>query len=236
MRSFSLLAYCSIALITASVQGLSWKQVMRRKYVKLFVGNITDTYKERKGFTALSLDLDDQKHILHNILTPMPIPDNSVDIYQSEDVFEHVAYDQLPSVINEIHRVLKPGGLLRISVPDYRCDILYDRCLKDDQGKILFDAGGGGKYVDGQVVEGGHVWFPVIELVRSLLEKTLFATRGTIEYLHYYDESGFSHMHPIDYKKGFIKRVPDHDVRVQNPVRVMSIVVDAYKGEASESL
>lgn len=53
----------------------------------------------------------------------MDLSDNSVDIYQSEDVFEHIEYQTIPSIFNEIYRVLKPNGLFRLSMPDYRCDI-----------------------------------------------------------------------------------------------------------------
>ncbi len=33
----------------------------------------------------------------------------------------------------------------------------------------------------------------------------------------------------IDYSKGYIYRTPDHDSRVKNPYRPMSIVVDCHK-------
>ena len=46
-------------------------------------------------------------------------PDGSaVEIYASH-VYEHLGYnDELPRALNEAHRVLMPGGRLRISVPD----------------------------------------------------------------------------------------------------------------------
>ena len=77
---------------------------------------------------------------------------------------------------------------------------------------------------------GGHAWFPTIEKVRALCAKTKFFTNGKIEYLHYYDELGFSVTNSIDYSKGYVQRTPDHDARVQKPYRVMSMVIDLYKG------
>jgi len=38
----------------------------------------------------------------------IPLPDNSVDIIYSHQVFEHVRHPQ--ALIKDIHRVLKPGG------------------------------------------------------------------------------------------------------------------------------
>ena len=45
----------------------------------------------------------------------MDLLDNSVDIYQSEDVFEHIEYKKLlTNVFNEIYRVLKPEWIIKI--------------------------------------------------------------------------------------------------------------------------
>ena len=43
-----------------------------------------------------------------------------MDVVQSEDVFEHISYYELQNTLTEIHRILKPTGNLRLSVPDYR--------------------------------------------------------------------------------------------------------------------
>lgn len=158
----------------------------------------------------------------------MPLADNTVDIYQSEDVHEHVHYDNIVDQINEIYRVLKPGGLFRLSVPDYNCDILYKRTQKDKNNNLLFDAGGGGYLdtMDNKVKGGGHVWFPTFKKVQKLLENTKFKN---INFLNYWINRDKFIIKKIDYKNGWIHRTPDHDSRVMNPKRPMSIVVDCYK-------
>mgnify|MGYP001439138867 CR=1 FL=1 len=181
-------------------------------------------------FVGLSLYEENETHIQHDITRPMPLKDNTVDIVQSEDVMEHIEYSMLKKSIDEIFRVLKPGGLFRLSMPDYKCDVLYNRSEKDGNGNIIFDNGGGGRYdrTNEKVVGGGHVWFPVFSSVKSLLESTHFSN-DKINYLHYYDENDKPIMNKIDYSKGYIRRTPDHDDRVKNPSRPMSIVVDLYK-------
>ena len=181
-------------------------------------------------FIGLQLQECNNYNIQHNVLNKMDLYDNSVDIYQSEDVFEHIEYDSLDNVINEIYRVLKPGGLFRLSMPDYRCDVLYNRSEKNEKNEIIFDKGGGGDYdyENKKVINGGHVWFPKYELVETLLNKTNFEN-SKIKYLHYYDINNNSVTRTINYIKGYIERTPDNDKRVQNPYRVMSIVVDCYK-------
>jgi predicted SAM-dependent methyltransferase len=143
---------------------------------------------------------------------------------------EHIEYSKLPTIVNEIYRILKPNGLFRLSMPTYECDVLYNRSSKDSNGNIIFDIGGGGSYdkYNKKVINGGHVWFPTFKLVNELLDSTNFQ-KQSIHYLHYYDENGTPVMNNIDYSNGYIARTPDNDLRVQNPRRPMSIVVDCYK-------
>lgn len=192
--------------------------------IRLYAGDVP-TMPEYDGWLGLSLTQNDHRHLLQDITKSLPFPDNSVDAFQAEDVLEHIPYDRLVPVINEIFRVLKPGALFRLSVPDYGCDVLRKRSIKSPDGDIIFDPGGGGTPGN-----PGHLWFPTIERVYRLLEATKFYTNGTMDFLHYWNggRHGFV-ARQIDYSKGFIKRTPDHDERVNNPYRPMSIVVDLYK-------
>lgn len=53
------------------------------------------------------------------------IEDNSVDLIYSCHVLEHFKRKNLASVLSEWRRVLKPGGILRSSVPDFEklCEV-----------------------------------------------------------------------------------------------------------------
>ena len=144
--------------------------------------------------------------------------DNSVDIYQSEDVFEHIEYEKLEFIINDIYRILKPNGLLRLSIPDYNQKININRCLKKNN-IIYFDPNGGGEYKNGKVINGGHVWFPTIDKVKHLLSNTKFKN---INYLQYYDNKHIPHHSKINYSFGYIKRSPKFNKK-------HSLVIDCYK-------
>ena len=178
---------------------------------------------------GLSLSRSDRRHLKHDVRKRIPLPDNSVSIYQSEDVFEHVEYDELLPIVNEIFRVLETGGLFRLSLPDYRCDVLYSRSEKDNDGRIVFDPGGGGAFRDGKVTDGGHLWFPNYESVAAVMRQSEFMKNGEVRFLHYYDTTSNSITKKIDYSRGIVARTPDFDKRVQNPWRAMSIVIDATK-------
>lgn len=213
---------------------MKFSELSSLPFVNLYAGDVPDMPEYRtRQLVGLSLVQEDKWHIRHDVTKPLPIPDESVDLYQSEDVFEHIEYERLPATISEIYRILKKGGLFRLSLPDYRCDVLVERSVKDADGNIIFDPGGGGAFkrrppIFGKkkVVKGGHVWFPLYENIVELFNNTRFSS---VEFLHYYDESGVPHTNPIDYSKGFVKRTPDNDERVSHPFRPMSIVVDCIK-------
>ena len=207
------------------IKKVEFSDLRKKKKVLLYAGDVPSMEEYSKSI-GLSLTQWNKNHIKHDVLNKYPLNDNSIDIYQSEDVFEHINYEQLPVVINEIFRILKKDGLFRLSLPDYNCDILYERSQKNENGEIVFDSFGGGEFADGKVINGGHVWFPTYINVKELLEKTDFKN---ITFLHYYDEMGKGITNKIDYSKGFVMRTPDNDDRVKNPYRPMSLVVDCLK-------
>lgn len=206
---------------------LHFEDLIQRQHICLYAGDIPDeeVYSD-SNIVGLSISKGDSRHIYHNILEPYPLNDDMIDTYTAEDVFEHLPYHDLVNVINEIYRVLKPGGLFRLAVPDYRNDIMIQQSLRNNNGEILYDPNGGGSYCNGHITNGGHLWFPTFEKVFSLFEKSNFEKYN---FLHYFDGNGNSITHPIDYRKGYISRTPDHFDRVKNPYRALSIVVDAYK-------
>ena len=48
----------------------------------------------------------------------IPFPDSSVSCIYSSHTFEHFTYEESQAVARECFRVLRPGGILRIVVPD----------------------------------------------------------------------------------------------------------------------
>ena len=146
----------------------------------------------------------------HDIEKPFPIPDNSVDRVHSEDCFEHIEISKYPSILKEIYRILKPGGLFRLAVPDYMNP--KDRfCIEkgyDPRNDL-------------------HITITTYELLKPILEASQFK----VEFLHYWkDESQFV-MNDVDYSKGYVKRTPDNDSRntQDDPLLVTSIVCDLTK-------
>jgi len=65
----------------------------------------------------------DKKIFIHNLLKPLPWNENSVDVIYSSHTLEHFTREEGILLLKECYRVLKPGGIIRVIVPDLRCYI-----------------------------------------------------------------------------------------------------------------
>ncbi len=94
--------------------------------------------------------------------------DGIVDFIYMSHILEHVRHAQLLNVVCEIHRILKPKGVFRISVPDF--DLLNDIYGKNgrDISVIMQPLMGGQDYPD-------NVHYAVFN--RVFLEQLLTAAR-----------------------------------------------------------
>lgn len=64
------------------------------------------------GYVALGRDHGSE-------IYPLAYPDNYADVIRASHVLEHFSHKQVGDVLAEWVRVLKPGGVLKIAVPDF---------------------------------------------------------------------------------------------------------------------
>ncbi len=188
--------------------------------IKFYAGDICDEiHMADKDLYGLSISKTDNRHIYCDITNPYPLPDNCICGYQSEHVFEHIPYSQMVSVLNEIYRILKPGAVLRMSMPDYNAQLHKKKAMYSKDGILLFDADGGGTYGENGVSNGGHVWFPTFENVKVLLSASAF---DRYEFFKYCTEEGNIVNTAINYQNGYT-------LRSSNDKYGNEILVDCYK-------
>jgi len=72
-----------------------------------------------EGWVNIDFTSGDPRVQSVNLLKGLPFPDNSFDAVYSSHVLEHFTKAQAAALLNEARRVLKPGGILRIVVPDF---------------------------------------------------------------------------------------------------------------------
>lgn len=69
---------------------------------------------------------------------PYPFPDGSFDYIYSEHLFEHLALEQGINMLQECFRILKPGGRMRMAMPNFHFLIdLYLHPNKDINQRYL---------------------------------------------------------------------------------------------------
>lgn len=90
--------------------------------------------------------LTTNRFVHHRLERRLPFGDNTVDNIFAGEVLEHLSVDVAHRVLRESRRVLRPGGVIRICVPDLQCAI--DQYLAGEKqealGFFLYDNGRGG--------------------------------------------------------------------------------------------
>lgn len=73
----------------------------------------------RPGWKILNIQPGPDVDYVGSCISLQQFGDNSIDEVYASHVLEHLGFrDELPKALREIWRVLKPGGTLKISVPD----------------------------------------------------------------------------------------------------------------------
>lgn len=56
--------------------------------------------------------------IAHDVSRGIPLPDGSAELVYHSHVLEHIPRENAPQFLRECFRILQPGGILRVAVPD----------------------------------------------------------------------------------------------------------------------
>ena len=80
-------------------------------------GVLVDEYAGRLDIVGIDAHYSSAR-VSQASLTALPCPDGSFDRALCLDVLEHLSYADQPRALAELSRVLKPGGILFVSVPN----------------------------------------------------------------------------------------------------------------------
>ena len=91
--------------------------------------------------------LSRHRFVHHDLVYGIPFPDACAQAIFSSHFFEHITRADAERLLAEALRVLEPGGLIRISVPDLAWLVSeYERGAKRAVVDGIFDADGRGEY------------------------------------------------------------------------------------------
>jgi SAM-dependent methyltransferase len=170
----------------------------------------------------LALEPAHEREVRHNLTDPLPYAENSIAKVQAQDVLEHLPFDKVPFVLDEIYRVLKPGGTFRLSVPDYRSPVQRRRSIFDARGRVIGDLMmGAAPYLDQTTGDArvrfsadgeAHLWFPRYELITHLVLKSELRKAAIRFYQGFIDDHSYL-CEPLPEDDMFVQRAAPHDRR-----------------------
>jgi SAM-dependent methyltransferase len=188
------------------------------------------------NFTGLALHPAHDREIQHSFADPLPFADGSVAKIQAQDVLEHVAFEKVPAILDEIYRVLRPGGVFRLSVPDYRSPVHKRRSIYDARGRVIGDLMmGASPYLDQATGDArvrfsedgdAHLWFPRYEMITHLVLKSEIRKAAIHFYQAFLDDHSYL-CEPVPENEMFVQRAAPHDRRAGGAP--ISIVADFFK-------
>ena len=188
------------------------------------------------NFTGLALEPAHDREMKHDLAAALPYPGSSIAKIQAQDVLEHLAFDKVPFVLDEIYRVLKPGGIFRLSVPDYRSPVLKRRSIYDARGRVIGDLlMGAASYLDPATGEArvrfsedgeAHLWFPRYELITHLVLKSELRKAQIHFYQGFLDDHTYL-CEPVPENEMFVQRAAPHDGRAGGAP--ISLIADFVK-------
>ena len=122
--------------------------------------------------------------------------DNSVDLIYTSHSFEYFDRSEGEHVLKEWRRVLKPGGILRIAVPDFEAIVkVYLKQNKDLEHKGIL----GPLYGKMLIKEKGKD--------KTIYHKTAYDFKSLKKVLQ---SAGFKNIHRYDWRKTIHKDYDDH--------------------------
>jgi predicted SAM-dependent methyltransferase len=75
---------------------------------------------DKEGWLCVDLVPVKRSIVYMNAIKPFPLPSASFDMVHSEHMIEHITFTHAAAMLSECHRILRPGGVVRIATPDLR--------------------------------------------------------------------------------------------------------------------
>lgn len=101
---------------------------MNKKLIKLHLGCFQ---KKIHGFVNIDIREDVEPDIVDDVFKLEKIEPNSVDLIYVCHVLEHATREESKKALKRWCEVLKPGGILRVAVPDLEATFEYYMATKD---------------------------------------------------------------------------------------------------------
>ncbi|MBF0214330.1 MAG: methyltransferase domain-containing protein [Magnetococcales bacterium] len=201
--------------------GANWKQGWLNTDSETFVGNNQIETAPDGLYAPFGYEHCDFYYLQHDATRPFPIPDSLFGHCYSEHFIEHLTRDQGVFFLQEMHRLLQPGGVLRISTPDLHANLAlfsqedpatFAQQVALLEGRVPAHFIRNRAFMVNQMFYfWGHQWIYDFEDLALLLEQAGFPTSG---------------IHRRAFREGLIAEVERLDQEERRPE---SLYVEAIK-------
>jgi SAM-dependent methyltransferase len=145
--------------------------------------------------------------LYHDLSLSLPLQNDSVDFIYSSHFFEHLFKDDAENLLKSCANALKPGGTIRISIPDLAYAVsLYGLGKKAEMLDDYFFVEGKGSYL------ARHKYMYDFELIKAVLER-----------------AGFSKITRCEYQQGITP-----DIKMLDIYPEVSLFVEAIRGKSHD--
>ncbi len=145
-KKIILLYYFKISLTYKKIKRLFFSpEIPKNKDGKVLI-HLGCGEKNTPGWINVDLIPLPHIHFIQNVISLPNFPNNFADIIYASHILEHISHLEINKVLKEWRRVLKPNGLLRLSVPDFDKIIQIYQSEKNSIRSILEPLMGGQDY------------------------------------------------------------------------------------------
>lgn len=144
-------------------------------------------------------------------LHPRKYPANSADVIYASHVLEHINKWDYEAVLKRWYKILKPGGILRLALPDF--EQLVQVYIETKDLKLIYGPLYGGQDSPGNT----HYWCWDFQQLKSVLESVGF------QRVNRYDWRETEHAHIDDNSQAYIPHMQ------KETGRLISLNVEAIK-------
>jgi SAM-dependent methyltransferase len=149
----------------------SWPNWVHKKLYRLSGAR---EYYSRDQYCAI---LRNHHFLYHDLALSLPLHKNTIDFIYSSHFFEHLFRDDAANLLRGCAQALKPGGLIRISVPDLAYAIsLYGLGKTTEMLDDYFFVSAKGSYL------ARHKYMYDFGLIKTALEQAGFSGVTRCEY------------------------------------------------------
>lgn len=144
-RQFVSILKYELSLLAISIYSklspVEWAKTIRRRNLSDLKVNLGNGPFKHTGWINVDCSISFKKHdVVCDLRRKWPLRSGSAKYIFSEHVFEHFGYpNEIGHILSECHRILKPGGVLRVIVPNAE---RYLRAYANDDEDFIREVGG----------------------------------------------------------------------------------------------